>query len=165
VPIPGDKIKTVDNDGTFVVTSYTNLKAEPAVYIDASDGENNIVYFYDIEEINDVKVDYNKSAKVFESLGMLKRRFNIPQSGDVISVKRKGADGELEDAKITVKNIKLHNKAEGISKGLVFCDDESCYDLKSILSIDRKVGSEKFNKPKFEKYYFDYLPYGKKKVD
>jgi len=162
VPVAGDKLKIVDNDAQFVVTSYTNMKTEPAVYVDAGEDENNIVYFYDISEINDVKVDYNRGSKTFESLGMLKRRYNLPQPGDTISVKKKTPDGEMEDGETTVKNIKLHNKTEGISRGLVVCDEDTCYDLLSIKSITRKSGSEKFDSKKFQKYYFDYLPYGKK---
>ena len=162
VPLVGDKLKINDNDGTFVVTSYTNMKTEPAVYVDAGDGENNVVHFYDIAEINDVSVDYNRTSKTFNALGMLKRKFNIPQPGDVLEVSRKSPDGEVEDVSITVKGVKLHNKAEGVSRGLISCDQEACYDLLSIKSIDRKEGSEKFDMKKFRKYYFDYLPYGKK---
>jgi hypothetical protein len=162
VPVSGDKLKIADNDTPFVVTSYTNLKQEPAVYVDASEGENNIVYFYDIIEINDVKVELNRSSKTFESLGILKRKFNLPQPGDVLSVTRKTPDGEMEDAQVTVKAIKLHNKTEGISRGLSVVGDESSYDLLSIKDIERKNGSEKFDPKKFQKYYFDYLPYGKK---
>lgn len=162
VPVAGDKLKIVDNDSQFVVTSYTNMKTEPAVYVDAQEGENNIVYFYDISEINDVKVDFNRSSKTFESLGMLKRRYNLPQPGDVLTVNKKTPDGEMEEGEITVKNIKLHNKAEGVSRGLIACDEEACYDILAIKNITRKSGSEKFDPKKFQKYYFDYLPYGKK---
>lgn len=162
VPLAGDKLKIVDNDAEFVVTSYTNMKTEPAVYVDAQEGENNIVYFYDISEINDVKVDFNRSSKTFESLGMLKRRYNLPQPGDTMTVNKKTPDGEMEEADVVVKNIKLHNKAEGVSRGLVVCDEDACYDLLSIKNVNRKSGSEKFDPKKFQKYYFDYLPYGKK---
>ncbi len=162
VPVVGDKLKIVDNDGTFVVTSYTNMKAEPAVYVDANEGENNIVYFYDISEINDVKVEFNRGPKLFDSLGMLKRRFNLPQPGDTITVTRKNPAGETETVDVVVKNLKLHNKSEGVSRGLVVCDEDACYDILTIKNIVRKSGSEKFNQQKFQKYYFDYLPYGKK---
>lgn len=161
VPVTGDKLKIVDNDSQFVVTSYTNMKTEPAVYVNAQEGENNVVYFYDISEINDVKVDFNRSSKTFDSLGILKRKFNLPQPGDTITVRKKTPDGELEDSDVIVKNIKLHNKSEGISRGLVVCDEDTCYDLLSIKNIIRKTGSEKFDLKKFQKYYFDYLPYGK----
>lgn len=162
VPLAGDKIKITDNDADFVVTSYTNLKQEPAVYIDAQDGENNIIYFYDITEINTVKVDYNRSAKLFDALGILDRKFNIPQPGDTITVPKENADGETEDLGVTVKSIKLHNKAEGTSRGLISCDPDACYDLLQIKNIDRKSGSEAFDAKRFQKYYFDYLPYRQK---
>ena len=162
VPVAGDKIRVVDNDTVFMVTSYTNLKQEPAVYVDAGEGENNTVYFYDISEINDVKVDYNRSSKMFDSLGMLKRRYNIPQPGDVITVNTKNIDGGLEASDVTVKNVKLHNKPEGVSRGLLACGDDVCFDLVEIKNIVRKTGSESFDEKKFRKYYFDYLPYGKK---
>ncbi len=162
VPVTGDKIRIADNDSQFIVTSYTNLKIEPAVYIDAYDGENNIIYFHDIIEINDVQVELNKNAKIFESLGILKRRFNLPQPGDTITITKKSIDGINETENTIVKGIKLHNKAQGISNGLVVCDEDACYNLLSIDDIERKTGSEIFNKKKFQKYYFDYLPYGRK---
>lgn len=161
VPVPGDMIMLSDSDIALQVTSYTNMKQEPAVYVDANDGENNVVYFYDISSINDVKVELNKSSKTFESLGMLKRRFNLPQPGDTITVNVKNIEGDLEDKSFTVKNIKLHNKAEGISRGLVVCEEETCFALNEIKNIERKSGSEKFDAKKFQKYYFDYLPYKK----
>jgi hypothetical protein len=163
VPVAGDSIKVVDNETPFKVTSYSNMKPEPAVYVDVPKGENNVVYFYDIEEINGVRVEYNRSAKLFDTLGLLKRKQNLPQPGDEISVAGQTPDGSPEDQKTVVKNVKLHNKLEGISRGLVVCDVNTCYDLTQIKQIDRKTGTEKFDAEKFQKYYFDYLPYSSKK--
>lgn len=162
VPVVGDNIKVTDNETPFKVTSYTNMKQEPAVYVDVPKGENNVVYFYDIEEINGVRVDFNRSSKMFETLGLLKRKQNLPQPGDEITVVGKSLDGSPEDVKTVVKAVKLHNKLEGLSRGLVVCDENTCYDLTQIKHIDRKTGSEKFDSAKFQKYYFDFLPYAKK---
>jgi hypothetical protein len=164
VPVAGDKIKTEDNDNEFVVTSYTNLKQEPAVYIDALEGENNTIYFYDIQEINGVKVDHNRASKIFEALGVFKRKYNLPQPNDSIVVETESPAGETEEKTVKVKSIKLHNITEGKSRGLVVCDDEACYDLTQIKNVIRLSGGEKFDAKKFKKYYFDYFPYrGKSK--
>lgn len=150
VPLPNDKITTKEGD-TFVVETYTNLKSEPAVYIKAPENENNTVYFMDIEEINGVKVDYHSTNNVFEALGTVKRRYNLPQPDDMIDV---GGEELVE-----VKSLKLHSKTEGISKGLLVCGEDSCYDISSINDVDRNEGSERFSKDSFEKLYKDYLPF------
>jgi hypothetical protein len=70
VPLKGDKLTTTDGP-EFTVDSYTNFKTDPAVYVDVPRGQNPIVYFQDIEQINGVKVEYNKATKVFTALGIL----------------------------------------------------------------------------------------------
>lgn len=151
VPLKNDKIETVDG-GIFRVVSYTNLKTDPAVYIDAADGENSVVYFQDIVSINGTKVSYHSANKTFEALGTVKRKYNLPQPGDIATV-----DDTL-DNQITVKTVKLHNKKAGVTKGLIFCEGSSCYELASIKSITRIDGSEHFDPQSFKKYYKDYLP-------
>ena len=58
VPIRGDKIKTSDSSDIRVVSSYTSLKNQPAVYLEKSTSVDAYVYFSDIVEINGVRVEY-----------------------------------------------------------------------------------------------------------
>ena len=157
VPLKGDKITTADGPD-FIVDSYTNFKADPAVYVDVPRGQVNIVYFQDIEQINDVKVEYNKATKVFTALGVVKRKFNLPQPKDAITVIKPDAPEDSADNQAQVKTAKLHSKAIGLSKGLVLIDSEdNVYTLSDVQDIDRAVGSEFFDRKKFLKYYRDYV--------
>lgn len=156
VPIKGDKITTAEGQ-EFVVESYTNFKAEPAIYIDVPRGQNSIIYFQDVEEINGVKVELNRSTKVFTALGIIKRKYHLPQPKDQIIVDKPGAPDDSEDDHAQVKNLKLHSKAIGLSKGLVVIDtDDNVYTLPDVQDIDRAVGAEHFDQKKFLKYYKDY---------
>lgn len=162
VPIKGDRITTTEGV-ELVVDSYTNHKTEPAVYVDVPIGQNNIVYFSDIEQINGIKVELNKSTKVFEALGVLKRKVHLPQYNDEIKVKLPDAPEDSEEAYVVVKTIKLHNKALGLSKVLVVVDKEDrVYTLPDVLDVSRAVGGDKFHKEKFRKVYKDYFPYSRK---
>ncbi len=159
VPIANDKITTFDAD-EFTVTSYTNLKSEPAVYIEAPRGQLTLVYFSDIDQINNVKVEYNKTNKVFEALGVVKRKIHIPQQHDKITVKNSENPDDKESITVEVKLLKLHNSALGLSKGLVVVDKEdNVYELQDIEDIDRAIGEDEFNTSRFLKIYKDYISY------
>jgi hypothetical protein len=163
VPVAGDKIATKDNSDPAVVSSFTSLKDEPAVYLQQSTSRERYVYFSDIVEINGVRVEYVPESKVFNALGLLKRRFNIPQPDDTMSVKLKIIDYNNDDnEKITVKSVKLHSKKYGIGRGLLACGQESCFTINDILDIERDGWTEKFDAEKFRKYYIDYGPLGVK---
>jgi hypothetical protein len=156
VPLKGDKATTVDGD-EFTVLEYTNYKTDPAVYIDVPPGQNSILYFQDIAEINDVKVEFNKSSKLFTALGIVKRKYNLPQSKDVLTVENPGSPEDAQPIDVEVKTLKLHSRAIGLSKGLaVLDDDHKVYVLSDILNIERANGSEHFDRKKFLKYYRDY---------
>ena len=156
VPLKGDKV-TISDGPEFIVDSYTNFKADPAVYVDVPRGQNNIVYFQDIEQINDVKVEYNKATKVFTALGIVKRKYNLPQPKDTITVTKPGNPEDSEDNHAQVKNLKLHSRAIGLTKGLVLIDiDDNVYRLSDVQDIERAVGAEHFDQRKYLKYYRDY---------
>lgn len=156
VPLKGDKITTSEGP-EFIVTSFTNYKADPAVYVDVPRSQNSIVYFQDIAEINGVKVEYNKASKVFTALGIVKRKYNLPQPKDTITVNKPGNPEDSQDDRAIIKNAKLHSKAIGLSKGLVLIDtDDNVYTLPDVQDIDRAVGAEHFKRDKFLKYYKDY---------
>lgn len=158
VPVSGDKITTKDDSSPRVVSSYTNLKDEPAVYLTAGSSTERYVYFSDIVEINGVRVEYDADSKVFDALGPLTRKYNLPQPKDTIKVKLMDVPYKDEVEPVEVVSIKLHSQRHGISKGLQACGAKSCFTLADILDIDRKSWSEKFDADKFRKFYFDYLP-------
>lgn len=157
VPLKGDTITTKDGP-QFKVDSYTNYKTDPAVYVDVPPGQNSIVYFQDIDEINGVKVEYNKSTKVFTALGVIKRKYNLPQPKDSITVERPDSPDDATDNDTIVKTPKLHNRAIGLSRGLVLIDvDDNVVALSDVIDIDREVGGEHFDRKRFKKYYKDYM--------
>lgn len=150
VPVKHDRIKTKDGE-LKEVYSYTNLKEDPAVY--SIDGDH--ISFLDIEEINKVKVEFDKSSKTFKAYGTIKRQFHIPQPGDTFAIEQKG-----EKITSVVDEIKLHNSTFGITKGLGVCDSTGCYPLTEIVNLETQDGGIKFNRKKFLRYYKDYLPIG-----
>lgn len=158
VPLSGDKIATKYDSTPLTVSSYTNLKNDPAVYIKPGTSQEQFIYFYDIASINGVKVEFNENSKVFNALGPIKRKFNIPQPKDLIKIKLLDVPFNNEFEEIEIKSIKLHNKKYGINRGLLSCSENSCFSLIDIIDITRNNWSEKFNQKAFKKYYLDYLP-------
>lgn len=156
VPLKGDTVTTAEGS-EFTIVEYTNYKSDPAVYIDVPTDQNSILYFQDITEINSVKVEYNKSSKMFTALGIVKRKYNLPQSKDVMTVENPGSPKDAQPIDVEVKTLKLHSRSIGLSKGLAVIDsDSNVYSLSDILNIDRANGSEHFDRKKFLKYYKDY---------
>lgn len=158
VPLRGDKIQTKDDDTPKVVTSYTCLKEEPAVYLDKQTSQEPFVFFSDISVINGVKVDYNPDSRLFEALGPLRRKYNLPQPKDVIKVKLIEADFKDETADVTVTKLKLHGSKSDAAHGLQVCGSKSCFPLDQILGIDRTGWTETFKAEGFKRYYLDYFP-------
>jgi len=162
VPVPGDKVRTVDDSSPRVVSSFTSLKDQPAVYLDQETSKERFIYFSDIVEINGVTVEYQSDSKVFSALGPLKRKYNIPQPKDVIVVRLLEKPHNDEKEEVEVTKIRLHSKKEGISRGLLACGKESCFTLAEVLDLRRSSWSEKFDASQFHRYYRDYLPFGLK---
>ena len=162
VPVSGDRIKTKDNGEIRKVTSFSSLKDEPAVYVRPG-GSENYVYFSDIIEINGVTVEFNEDSKVFDSLGPLKRRFNLPQPKDTIKVKLINVSfkDELED--LIVTSLRLHSKKYGAGRGLLIITKEGEFSLSDIRDVVHSTWNEQFDVERFKKYYFDYLPTGIKR--
>lgn len=155
VPVKGDKIKIRDSDELCVVSSYTNLKSDPALYIvgQASD----VIYFSNIEEINGIKVEFNSSNKVFDSMGPLRRRINLPQPGDTIKIKEQDESSDYKDSDFVIKSIKLHDRSKK-AFGILVNTNLQTYDLSDIVDIERKLSVEKFDLSLFKRYYIDYFP-------
>jgi len=156
VPVKNDKIKTKDSSDLQTVSSFSSLKDEPAVYIKQA-GPNNYVYFSDIVEINGVTVEYNTDSKVFDALGPLKRRFNLPQPKDTIKVKLRDVsyDDELEELEVT--SLRLHSKKYGAGRGMLIITKEGEFALSDLKDVIHRDFTEQFNADRFKKYYADYL--------
>ena len=159
VPLPRDIITTKDGAKLSVVT-YTNFKSKgPAVYVEHKRGTPAVViYFFDIDRINDVRVELSPSSKVFNALGNIKRKYHLPQPNDLVTLNING-----ENMIVEVKDLKLHSKNIGLSKGLVIRDKENnFYRMSDIVSIDRATGSDEFNQKRFLRLYSEYRGYSGK---
>ena len=157
VPLKGDEIETKDGV-RFKVLSYTNYRDKgPAVYVEHTPAvPSDAVYFFDIAKINGKPVEYQAGPKVFRSLGQIKRRYQLPQPSDVITVR--GPNGATD---LTVRGLKLHKKGE-LAKGLlVIGEDKDTQErqivrLGQILDLKRDIGNDLFSRDKFLNYYADY---------
>ncbi len=161
VPLPKDTISTKDG-AELVVVAYTNFKSKgPAVYVEHQAGTPAVaIYFFDIEKINGVRVEFNQSSKVFSALGHLKRKTHLPQLNDQVVIKSPSEENPENTDIVEIKDLKLHSKQLGLSQGLLFRDRENNFHrLDSIVSINRAVGSDSFNRRKFLRLYSEYRGY------
>lgn len=158
VPLPKDTITTKDG-AELVVLAYSNFKSKgPAVYVEHTAGTPAVtVYFFDIEKINGIRVDFNTSSKVFTALGNLKRKYHLPQPNDQIIIKLKDSE---ETTIVEVKELKLHSKSLGLGNGLLVKDKEgNMHRLGEILNIKRSIGDDIFNQKRFLRIYSEYRGY------
>lgn len=159
VPLSKDTILTSDG-AKYKVLDYTNYKViGPAVYVKIPKSKDTVlVYFADIVEINGTKVNYKSNLKLFESLGTIQRAQQLPQPGDVITVLDDRITNEEHEDRVTVSDLRLQVKSQGINKGLlVRTDDKRYFRLGQILDIDRNSLSTEFNRGEFKDLYRDYL--------
>ena len=167
VPLPNDTIETKDG-AKLTVAGFNNFKSKgPAVYCRQAgeDGHTSpfiTIYFFDIEKINDVRVEFSQSSKVFTAYGRVKRKIHLPQPHDTIFVFGKESGDEKEgfdDSKeFKVSGYKLHSKKYGVSKGLLIEDeDKNIHMLDEILDLRRDVGSTTFDRKTFLRIYKEYL--------
>lgn len=159
VPLTGDKITTVEG-AEFTVLSYTNFKARgPAVYVENQPGEASLViYFFDIEKINGVKVEYSDTMKLFKSLGALKRAVHLPQIKDTMVLLKPKTPIDSPNDEMEITTLKLHNKTEGVGKGLLICGEDGCFPLSEMIDLKRSH-PEHFNRSRFLRIYKEYLDY------
>ena len=159
VPIAKDVIKTKDG-GRYKVDTYTNYKESgPAVYAHSFESKETIlVYFIDIAEINNTKVEYHRGTKIFEALGKLVRKQSLPQPDDKIIVMNDSITDEEGKEKAEVEGLKLKSKTLGINKGMFIKDTNgNYYRLKQILDIKPSLGGDSFNREDFLSTYKDYV--------
>lgn len=160
VPLSGDSIETAEG-AVYEVVSYTNWKSKgPCCYATTpgllTSDATPIIYFFDIVKIRDVHVEFDNSSKTFKASGKIKRKYHLPQPGDKIQLLKPETPMDSENDEVKVLKLKLHNKAEGISKGLLVCGEDGCFMLSEIISIERAIGSDSFDRKKFLKYYSEY---------
>ena len=158
VPLEKDSIKTKDGN-TYKVVEYTNYKeGGPAVYVRQSGVKDLIlVYFFDIEEINGTRVEYQRGSKVFNALGKIKRVEHLPQPDDEIVVLNDSISETDGKHTVEVDTLKLKSKSLGVNKGLFVKDtDGKSYRLKQIFDIERSLGGSNFNREDFLMIYKDY---------
>ena len=163
LPLPNDVIETKDG-AKLTVVGFNNFKSKgPAVYCRNGDEPAFLtIYFFDIEKINDVRVEFSTSIKVFNALGRIKRKIHLPQPHDIISVFDKSEEHSDKDSfsdskKVKVAGYKLHSKKYGVSKGLLVEDeDRNVYMLDEILDLKRDTGTTVFDRKTFLKLYKEY---------
>jgi hypothetical protein len=154
VPIEKDLIKTTDGL-EYKVISYTNFKElGPALYChEHGNKTQTLVYFSDITEINGTKVEYTKGAKMFNALGKLVRKQNLPHPDDKIVMMIDGKKRTVE-----VDSLKLKSKLLGVNKGIFIKDKEGgAHRLKNVLDIDPAIGGSNFSHKAFHSYYSEYM--------
>lgn len=157
VPLKGDKIETKDGV-SFTVLSFTNYRDKgPAVYVEHTAGvPSDAVYFFDITKINGKTVDYVPGSKVFKAAGEVRRRYQLPQVNDIVTMR--GKEGSVD---ITVTGLKLHKKGE-LAKGLFVVgheadsEDKVFVRLDQITDLKRDIGNDMFTRDRFLSYYGDY---------
>lgn len=163
VPLPNDTIQTKDG-ASLIVVGFNNYKSKgPAVYCRLTTDEHSsstfiTIYFFDIEKINDVRVEFSPSSKVFTAFGRIKRKIHLPQPHDFIFVFDKSNEKFDVSKKVKVTGYKLHSKKHGISKGLLIEDeDKNVHLLDEVVDLRRDSGTTLFDKKTFVKLYKEYL--------
>lgn len=166
LPLPNDIIQTKDG-AKMHVAGFNNYKSKgPAVFChqegdDPMSKQLITIYFFDIEKINDVRVEFSSSTKVFSAMGRIKRKIHLPQPHDEITVidkeSEKDEDGKSTTKSVKVSGYKLHSKKYGISKGLIVEDDDgNGYMIDEIIDVKRDMGSADFNQRQFIRLYKEY---------
>ena len=151
LPIKGDRIKTTDSSEESVVTSYSGLKSEPCVYTQGNG--TSVIYFSNIDEINGIKVEFNNTTKIFDSIGPLKRRIHIPQPKDIITVIDIDAILDSSKDETEVKSLKIEK-----TLGLIIRTANKDYDLLDIQDIESPNIVGNFNLQLFKRLYIYYFP-------
>lgn len=157
VPIAKDVIET--KEGTkYRVIEYTNYKeAGPAVYVKSAAKEIILIYFFDIVSINGTKVEFQKSSKVFNALGKVERKQQLPQPDDKVVVLSSKVVDDTTKHTVEVASLKLKSKALGVHKGLFVKDTEGeTFRLSQVLDLEPALGGNSFNREEFLQIYKDY---------
>lgn len=161
VPIEKDVILTKDKQ-LLKVIEYTNYKdGGPAVYCRTKTDKTPIlIYFFDIAEINGVKVEFNRSSKIFNAMGKLTRSQHLPQPDDDIAIinRKKTEDRPERRIHVEVDSLKLKGRNIRSGQGMLVKDtDGANHRLRHIVGITRAIGSSSFNRDEFVRLYQHYM--------
>ncbi len=158
VPVAGDKLSLMSSQGEWRVSTYTALKPEPAVYLtEPLESGDRFTFFSDITAINGIAVE--QSGGLLKASGLIKRKFNLPQPGDVIITGLIETAYKQEQMELEVTSVTISGKEP---RSVVIKCGTTKLSLNDIQGIKRKRGFEKFERRGFLKYYIDYMPIGVK---
>jgi hypothetical protein len=158
-PVAGDKLTLKSVEGELRVSSYTALKPEPAVYLTQPlESGDRFTFFSDITSLNGAEVELDPS-NLLNASSLVRRKFNLPQVGDMITTTLIDTDFKNESIELEVTGVTLSGREP---HSLIIKCGTTKLSLSDIQSITRKRGFETFNRKAFLKYYVDYLPLGTK---
>lgn len=112
VPLQGDSVQT-EGGVKHTVLSYAAYKDQPAVYVESEGASVKTVPFSDIKTINGTPVTLTP-GKVFRVNSLVKRKAQLPQTGDKIV----GGTGGLK-----VKSLKLRERGKLTNGLLLVCEN------------------------------------------
>lgn len=141
LPLIGDTLGVKNNEYLII-----DIDAKKAICKCTSIKNTKIavdVYFKNIQQINQVKVEYVAARNIFNSYGTIKRTVNIPTKNDIIAL------GE--------KIVAVVDYAKVVGGKLVIVDTEKVkHNPQDITDVDY-VDYGKFNQKTFSKLYSLYL--------
>lgn len=149
VPLPGDKIQTAGGVSRSVL-SFGNFREEPAMYVQGDSDDAQTVSLGDIVSVNGTDVKQGP-GKVLVSTGRVKRKEQLPQKDDAVTV-----DGQ----RLKVKGLKLADHGK-YTQGMLVTGVNSAGEtitarVADITNITRADGSN-FSLRTFLTTYKDYL--------
>lgn len=150
VPLSGDKIQCT-NGAQYTVLGFTNVKDQPAVYVQGPDVQTVSVPFSDIEKINNAPVKLT-SGKIFNSAARPKH-LPLPQRDDRVVYRN-----------VTVKVDAIKANQHGhLAAGLlvagvnIMTGEKVTTRLAHLVGIERANGNRNFDLAAFKKQYSEYL--------
>lgn len=155
VPLIGDSIET-EGGVKHTVLSYSPYAQIPSVLVQKDDNSTDRISFDDIKAINGTPVSLTP-GKVFEASSLIKRKIQLPQEADKITV---------QNQVIKVKTLKLR-KSGKLTNGIIAIGED--WNTKNnvevrvygIDSIERADGDTDFSRKFFHTLYKDYLGFKK----
>jgi hypothetical protein len=152
VPLSGDKIQS-SNGARFTALGYTNVKDQPAVYVQGADVETSSIPFDQITKINGTPVTMT-GGKIFNAAKRPSGKFSLPQKDDKVRFGGKTL--------VKVDTLKANQRGHLAAGLLVIGTDVETKNkitarLADLVSIERANGSELFDLKAFKSEYRDYL--------
>lgn len=150
VPLFGDKILCTSG-AQYTVLGFTNVKDQPAVYVQGPDVQTISVPFSDIAKIN--------SAPVKLTAGKI---FNGAAHPDHILLPQRDDRVVYRNVTIKVDDVKANQRGH-LAAGLLIAGvnvqtgEKATTRLANLVKIERANGDHQFDLAAFKKQYSDYL--------